>query len=95
MPRHRSALALLPLLVWIVVHLGACSASFYEQPRKPQSVQRTVDAPGEILSENDDEDEFGAGSDESVADKAGGTLVALTFVAVILGAALLPLLLFL
>jgi len=95
MLRHRSALALVPLLVWIGVHLGACSASFYDQPRKPQSVQRPAEAEGEVLSDDADDGEFGDEHDESTADKAGGALVAVTFVAVVLGAALLPLLLFL
>jgi hypothetical protein len=90
--RRVTVVAALPLLLLPALVAPACSGSVTREPMRASAPAGTAAEEGEILSEDPFESRD---AEESAADRMGGTLVALTLVAAVVAAAVLPLLLFL
>lgn len=93
MSRKNKALALIALLFIFASWTEGCSASF-TQDAKPHLVTADDGGKEEIL-DDDDEDEFGRPKGTTAESTAGGIIIAIGYLGMIVGSAILPLLVFL
>jgi len=88
MGRKNKALAVAVLLLVLVAALGGCSAQLGGKSR-PQVVKAEDGGEEEVLTEDDDRDEFGRPKNDG-ADGPRGALVGFTYLTMSIGAAVLP-----
>jgi hypothetical protein len=92
MSRKHKALVMVIFVFVFVATMGGCSTSL-DPDTNPQMVAAEDGGEQEVLDENDaDDDAFGRPEDRTIAGKAGGILASVSYLAFMVGSAVLPLL---